>query len=66
MAVPRAPSSWAGLHGRGEAAGRAAQTAVPHGDSGRAGCEVGASVCRYRAPELLLGSCTQTTSIDMW
>ncbi|XP_045389815.1 cyclin-dependent kinase 10 isoform X2 [Lemur catta] len=29
-------------------------------------CEVGHSVSRYRAPELLLGTTTQTTSIDMW
>lgn len=28
--------------------------------------ETGASGCRYRAPELLLGTTTQTTSIDMW
>lgn len=28
--------------------------------------EVGTSVSRYRAPELLLGTTTQTTSIDMW
>lgn len=26
----------------------------------------GASLGRYRAPELLLGTTTQTTSIDMW
>lgn len=40
--------------------------ASPAGGTAGASCRPAPSLRRYRAPELLLGTTTQTTSIDMW